>query len=88
MIIIIDNGIIYFLEVPNAKDKEKKYHVFRTILRKHNVSGRENAFDILVNLFLCKIVDETHQFFAANMNAKDFEKLIKEKKNEIIKKHL
>ena len=43
----------------NAKDKEKKYHVFRTILRKHNVSGRENAFDILVNLFLCKIVDET-----------------------------
>ncbi|WP_082127282.1 type I restriction enzyme HsdR N-terminal domain-containing protein [Calothrix sp. 336/3] len=43
----------------NARDKEKKYHVFRTILRKHNVSGRENAFDILVNLFLCKIVDET-----------------------------
>lgn len=43
----------------NAKDKEGKYHVFRTILRKHNVSGRENAFDILVNLFLCKIVDET-----------------------------
>ncbi|WP_313656750.1 N-6 DNA methylase [Planktothrix agardhii] len=43
----------------NAKDKEGKYLVFRTILRKHNVSGRENVFDILVNLFLCKIVDET-----------------------------
>jgi type I restriction enzyme M protein len=42
----------------DAKDKEGKYHKFRTILRKHNVSGRENAFDVLVNLFLCKIVDE------------------------------
>ncbi|WP_051203337.1 N-6 DNA methylase [Hugenholtzia roseola] len=39
--------------------EEGKYHKFRTILRKHNVSGRENAFDVLVNLFLCKIVDET-----------------------------
>lgn len=39
--------------------EEGKYHKFRTILRKHNISGRENAFDILVNLFLCKIVDET-----------------------------
>ena len=36
-----------------------KYHEFRTILRKHNVSRRENAFEVLVNLFLCKIVDET-----------------------------
>ncbi len=34
------------------------YHQFRTILRKHNVSRRENAFEVLVNLFLCKIVDE------------------------------
>ena len=44
----------------DARNKEGKYHEFRTILRKHNVSGRENAFDVLVNLFLCKIVDETH----------------------------
>ncbi len=36
-----------------------KYNEFATILRQHNVSGRENAFDKLVNLFLCKIVDET-----------------------------
>jgi type I restriction enzyme M protein len=43
----------------DARNKEGKYHEFRTILRKHNVSGRENAFDVLVNLFLCKIVDET-----------------------------
>lgn len=40
-------------------DKKGLYHQFRTILRKHNVSRRENAFDVLVNLFLCKIIDET-----------------------------
>lgn len=39
-------------------DIQKKYHQFATILRKYNVSGRENAFDKLVNLFLCKVVDE------------------------------
>ncbi len=39
-------------------DIKRKYHEFATILRQHNVSGRENAFDKLVNLFLCKIVDE------------------------------
>lgn len=37
---------------------QKKYNEFATILRKHNVGGRENAFDKLVNLFLAKIVDE------------------------------
>nr|CAC85954.1 AloI restriction modification enzyme [Acinetobacter lwoffii] len=41
-----------------ASDQQKKYHQFATILRQHNVSGRENAFDKLVNLFLCKLVDE------------------------------
>lgn len=40
------------------EDIQKKYHEFATILRQHNVSGRENAFDKLVNLFLAKIVDE------------------------------
>ena len=40
-------------------DRQKKYHEFATILRQHNVSGRENAFDKLVNLFLCKLADET-----------------------------
>lgn len=44
----------------NSKDIQGKYHEFATILRQHNVSGRENAFDKLVNLFLCKIVDETN----------------------------
>lgn len=42
----------------NSKDIQGKYHEFATILRQHNVSGRENAFDKLVNLFLCKVVDE------------------------------
>lgn len=37
---------------------QKKYHQFATIMRQYNVSGRENAFDKLVNLFLCKVVDE------------------------------
>ncbi|EAL5974680.1 restriction endonuclease, partial [Campylobacter coli] len=38
---------------------EGKYHEFAKILRKHNISGKENAFDKLVNIFLCKIYDET-----------------------------
>ena len=37
---------------------QKKYHEFATILRQHNGSGHENAFDKLVNLFLAKVVDE------------------------------
>ena len=48
------------LSATNSNDIEGKYHQFATILRQHNVSGRENAFDKLVNLFLCKIVDETN----------------------------
>lgn len=47
------------LNTISASDKQKKYHEFATILRQHNVSGRENAFDKLVNLLLCKLVDET-----------------------------
>ena len=42
----------------DAVDKEGKYHQFRTILRKYNIARRENAFEVLVNLFLCKLVDE------------------------------
>lgn len=41
-----------------AMDIKGAYHRFRTVLRKHNVSRRENAFEVLVNLFVCKIVDE------------------------------
>jgi type I restriction enzyme M protein len=48
------------LHTVTQTDIQPKYHEFATILRQHNVSGRENAFDKLVNLFLCKIVDEKH----------------------------
>ncbi len=41
-----------------AQDKEGKYHRFRTILRQHSIARRETAFEVLVNLFLAKIVDE------------------------------
>jgi type I restriction enzyme M protein len=47
------------LETVSSNDIQGKYHEFAKILRQHNVSGRENAFDKLVNLFLCKVVDET-----------------------------
>ena len=40
------------------EDTQKKYNEFATILRQHNVSSHENAFDKLVNIFLAKIVDE------------------------------
>ena len=46
------------LSVVDSSTKQSKHHDFATVLRKYNVSGRENAFDKLVNLFLCKIVDE------------------------------
>ena len=45
-------------KVIDAVDKEGKYHQFRTILRKYNIARRENAFEVLVNLFLSKLVDE------------------------------
>ena len=48
------------LKTVSSKDIQGKYHEFATIMRQHNVSGRENAFDKLVNLFLCKIVDEAN----------------------------
>jgi type I restriction enzyme M protein len=54
-----DKYTIADLKTISADDQQKKYHEFATILRQHNVSGRENAFDKLVNLFLCKLVDET-----------------------------
>lgn len=47
------------LKIVDGFTIQKKYHEFATILRRHNVSGRENAFDKLVNLFLVKILDET-----------------------------
>jgi type I restriction enzyme M protein len=54
-----DKYSIADLKQLSAADQTKQYHRFATILRQHNVSGRENAFDKLVNLLLCKLVDET-----------------------------
>ena len=46
---------------PISNDEiKKKYNEFATILRRHNVGAKENAFDKLVNLFLAKVVDETN----------------------------
>ena len=47
------------LEEIDQSSMQKKYNRFAEILRQHNVSSKENAFDKLVNLFLSKIVDET-----------------------------
>ena len=48
------------LDTINSKDIQSQYHQYATILRLHNVSGLENAFDKLVNIFLCKILNETN----------------------------
>ena len=42
----------------DANDQKGKHNDFQTILRKHNITRREKAFEVLVNLFLCKLVDE------------------------------
>ncbi|MDL0109930.1 restriction endonuclease subunit S [Campylobacter felis] len=47
-----------FSNLQELKEKDK-HHEFAKILRKHNISGKENAFDKLVNIFLCKIYDES-----------------------------
>lgn len=46
------------LKTISFEDSQKKYNEFASILRQHNVSSHENAFDKLVNIFLAKIVDE------------------------------
>lgn len=48
------------LEQIDNEEIKKKYNQFATILRRHNVGAKENAFDKLVNLFLAKVVDETN----------------------------
>ena len=42
-----------------TEDKGKKlFHGFATILRKHSVSDKPNAFNVIFNLFLAKLYDE------------------------------
>ncbi len=45
------------IDATDAKNDGKSYE-FQTILRQHNIARREQAFEVLVNLFLCKLVDE------------------------------
>ena len=49
-----------YLSEVDPEEIKKKYNEFAVILRQHNVGSHENAFDKLVNLFLAKVTDETH----------------------------
>ncbi len=42
----------------NEEDSKKIFHQFLSILRKHSVSDKPNAFNKIFNLFLAKIFDE------------------------------
>jgi len=67
-----DNGIFeddtqaYNIELQAKKRKDLKqlpednkiYNQFMEILRHHNISEKERAFNKIISLFLCKIVDE------------------------------
>jgi type I restriction enzyme M protein len=57
------------LKYITGREMQGKYHEFAEILRKFSVSSKESAFDKLINLFLCKIVDENQ----AHHNGKDLE---------------
>lgn len=46
------------LKVITKGEMKGKYNEFAEILRTYAASGKEGAFDKLINLFLCKIVDE------------------------------
>ncbi|EPB0942190.1 N-6 DNA methylase [Campylobacter upsaliensis] len=46
------------LEIVPYSEISGIYHAFATILRNHAIGNYENTFYILVDLFLCKIVDE------------------------------
>lgn len=45
-------------DLADFKDKERVVNDFEEILRHNNVSDKENAFNRLVALFICKLVDE------------------------------
>ena len=57
------------LKYITGREMKSKFNEFSEILRKYNVSNKEAAFDKLINLFLCKIVDENQ----AHYNGKDLE---------------
>ncbi|HIP26410.1 MAG TPA: SAM-dependent DNA methyltransferase, partial [Flavobacteriaceae bacterium] len=54
----IEKTNINDLKIVSSNDIKGKYNEFATIMRQHNIGGAERAFNVLVNLFLCKIIDE------------------------------
>lgn len=46
------------LQIVNNKDIQKIHHKFASVLRKYSLDEKETAFNVLVNLFLCKATDE------------------------------
>lgn len=48
----------YTIKIVPYSEISSIYHAFATILRNHAIGNYENTFYILVDLFLCKIVDE------------------------------
>ena len=55
---LIDFEEIKELNKIDSTISKKLYYNFATILRKHAISDKTNAYNKLFNLFLCKIVDE------------------------------
>lgn len=45
-------------DIGNISSNKSIYHEFKEILRRHSVSDKDNAYNKIFNLFLCKIVDE------------------------------
>ncbi|MGB1241533.1 MAG: N-6 DNA methylase, partial [Chitinophagales bacterium] len=58
------------LKYITGREMQTKFHEFAEVLRRYSVSNKEAAFDKLINLFLCKIVDETQSH--RNGKALDF----------------
>lgn len=46
------------LKVLSEEESKKIFHGFTSILRKHSVSDKPNAFNVIFNLFLAKLYDE------------------------------
>ena len=45
-------------DIGNITSNKSIYHEFKEILRRHSISDKDNAYNKIFNLFLCKIVDE------------------------------
>ena len=76
-LIFSDEAIAYNIEVKPLRkknlvgfdelNKERIINQFEEILRHNNVSDKENAFNRLIALFICKLVDETQTLEAGEV---------------------